>query len=1174
MRLLSIKLSGFKSFADHTVIEISRQLVGVVGPNGCGKSNIIDAVRWVLGESRASELRGEGMQSVIFAGSQQRHAVSRASVELLFDNHPPIRSDEWSHYAEICVKHVVTKQGDSLYFINNQAVRRRDVAELFAGTGLRAYAIVGQGTVSKILEARPSDVRELLEEAAGVGRYRDKKREAENRLNDARENMQRVEVVAQQLAEQEKHLAQQALCAQQYLDWTAALRDVQIRILAVKYQRVHAALQKDQDHLRSVQQAVRAKNEQCAECTARAIRGREEKDVLYTVLCNQQERVYQLRATLLQYQDLHRHQSDLKAHWSHQWQTCCEQLQSTQQVLSALSMRDLDAQAACIAEEEQWQQHAASLASNTQESVLLQEQLAQVALCLEKARAVFVEQEREHHAASVQYECVCDELARVQTCLDQNVHEANGLVAPDEHALQECVDLLHQSQDQWKTAVARQREVTVCLTVCRRTVQEKQQQVHELAAILSHIDGKISTLENAHVVAGEEGLSQWLVEHQLEDCYQCLWSLLQVHSNWVTAVEVILRERLQAIAVEDLTTAMAFFPQRPPTSVVFYEKKNHVDSFAQWSQIISVQDVALAAVVSGWLSAYDPVLTWQEALEKRATLADGRCFILPTGDIVSCSSIVLLNPHSEQIGFLSRSQEITQLKQERVGCQQAWQVANDALQCLCADLAMYEKENVVAQYQLQECVEHVHTFEKKQLLLEQEQVRFTDSVNRHRKNGDDWAKCHQALCDEKMVAQQKCATLACSLASSTQSMQEQQQQYDTLRLFCDGRLTALHGEEKKSQEYQSAVREKKMQLQDIEKETAFYQKHRVQLLETQSTVDKELALLQDVDTIAQDIAKTEAQLVDSEQAWQASAAQLAEYQHGQQQIDQEQAQYAQEHLTLKEQEQSLILRIQEHQLGLSQIDEQCVASLGADQDVVRQTTETRSLHKLQNEMNGIQQQITSLGAVNLAAVEELAQIQQRKTYLLAQLDDLQAAVDTVQCAINKMDDNTRQVLRNVLQAVNEHLRRLFTVLFNGGEACLEMIGDDLLSAGLRIVAKPPGKKNHSIQMLSGGEKALTALALLFAMIALNPAPFCMLDEVDAPLDDVNAARLGRLIREMSTQTQMLFITHNKITMEIAQQLVGVTMQELGVSRIVGVDMEHIDQMIRGQSVQSVVKSGC
>jgi chromosome segregation protein len=1162
MRLTSIKLSGFKSFAEPTTFQLPGQLVGVVGPNGCGKSNIIDAVRWVLGESKASELRGESMQDVIFNGSGQRKPASRSSVELVFDNTLARAGGQWNQFTEIAVKRVLTRDGNSSYYINNQPVRRRDVQDVFLGTGLgpRAYAIIGQGTISRIIESKPEELRMFLEEAAGVSKYKERRRETENRLKDTRENLTRVEDILRELTANLDKLEKQAEVAQQYRAlqdegttkqhqlWFLKHRDASKEEVRVKkaVAEAHTALEEKIAQLRQVESEldtvrqahytagdqVHTAQGSLAEAALEA--SRLEERIRYVV--DSRQRVEQ-RIAELTAQDAAWQQRSGEAHGE------------IEQLVARLAEAD---------------NAAAALAANADmhsgELPALEEALRAAQARSNEQRAKVAEVQQQIQVLAADNRNLDEQSRQAKSRRERLGTERQGLSVPDTARLAELKTksaAAAQAQSDHETKLAALTEQVPAIDTQRRTQQER---ANAESAKLAELTARLEALRTMQAKVQTEGkLKPWLAQHGLESL-QGLWTQIHIEPGWETALEAALREKLNALEVGKIDTVRAFAKGAPPAKLAFYTRPSagiastH-QTLPRLSQLLKLGDAGLAALLGDWLEGVYTALSFEEALADRGRLTHGEVIMTREGHAISQYAVSFYAPDDERAGLLARAQEIENLERQ----QRAQRlIAEEARAALVRSEAQYTEASLQLASVRRDATEAQTRAHQAQVeLLRLAQLAEAASARTTQLDAELGEIDTQlaALTERQHSAQTRFEELDLQLGTT----QERHAELDEAAIGAErkladareqGRALALRVQEAQFQSRTLLARREELQravhtaAQQVEANT-----------QAAAQAKEELATLDD--TAAQAGLQTALALkLEREGALAALRSQYDDLSARLKAFDEQRMGLERSLDPMREKITKLQLEEQAASLGGAQYLEQLTAA-AVDLDALGQGIEAGGvkLQGLQGEIDRIHREVEALGAVNLAALEELTTSRDRKTFLDAQDADLREAMATLEAAIKTIDTETRELLATTFAQVNEQFGRMFPTLFGGGNAKLVMTGEEILDAGVQVMAQPPGKKNSTIHLLSGGEKALTAIALVFAIFQLNPAPFCLLDEVDAPLDDANTERYCKLVSEMSAATQFLFISHNKIAMEMAQQLIGVTMQEQGVSRIVAVDMD-------------------
>ena len=1168
MRLNSIKLSGFKSFAEPTNFVLPGQLVGVVGPNGCGKSNIMDAVRWVLGESKASELRGESMQDVIFNGTNTRKPASRSSVELVFDNADHRAGGQWGQFAEIAVKRVLTRDGTSSYYINNQPVRRRDVQDVFLGTGLgpRAYAIIGQGTISRIIESKPEELRLFLEEAAGVSKYKERRRETANRLSDTRENLTRVDDILRELNANLDKLEKQAEVALRYntLQADGTLKQHQLwfmkrtesesdqsKVKADAEKAVNdlesrvADLRHIEADLETVRQAHYTAGDQVNQAQgklyeASAEVGRLEAEIRFVV--DGRLRVEQRLAQL----------KEQTAQWA------------TRQEDAAVETESLAGQAVDAEEK------AELLAAQTEEHVgqlpALEEALRSAQTTANEQRSGVAQVQQQIQVLAADQRNIEEQSRAFEVRRERLLADRNALNAPDEARLVNLTEQFTAAQESQEVVEAVLHDLTDSVPQLDQDRREKQQAVNSESARQADLSARMEALKALQEKVKTDGkLKPWLAKHGL-DSLQALWSRIHVEQGWENALEAALRERLGALEVSRLEMVRGFAGtdgrDAPPAKLSFYAPpvagaavRAGTAGLKPLADLLRLSDAGQSALLSDWLQGCYTAGNLDEALSARTKLQAGEVIYVQGGHAVTQHSVSFYAQDSEQAGLLARAQEIENLDKQLRAQALIGDEARSALVRAEAAYADAAQRLVAARRDAAEGQSRTHGLQVEVLRLTQlaEQTRArSEQIQGDLQEID--AQMDE-LQERRVTAEGRFEELDMQLADS----QERHAQLDDRVIESERKLNESREQqrtlERQAQEAQFALRSLASRRDELVRSIQIAAQQAASLADEELRAKEELSRLTDAAAQA-GLQNALAVKLEREADLGAKRSQYDDLSAKLRASDERRLQLERELDPLRQRITEFQLKEQAARLGFEQYA-QLLTDAQADLAAVQLSIETGNvrLTGLQSEIDRINREIQSLGAVNLAALDELSASRERKGFLDAQMADLNEAMMTLEDAIKKIDVETRELLSSTFEVVNGHFGKMFPELFGGGNARLVMTGEEILDAGVQVMAQPPGKKNQTIHLLSGGEKALTAIALVFAIFQLNPAPFCLLDEVDAPLDDANTERYAKLVASMSKSTQFLFISHNKIAMEMAEQLIGVTMQEQGVSRIVAVDME-------------------
>jgi chromosome segregation protein len=1162
VRLKQLKLAGFKSFVDPTSLEVPGQLVGVVGPNGCGKSNIMDAVRWVLGESKASELRGESMQDVIFSGSSERKPASRASVELVFDNSQGRIGGSWGTFAELSVKRLLTRDGQSTYFINNQAVRRKDVHDIFLGTGLgpRAYAIIGQGMISRIIEARPEDLRIFLEEAAGVSRYKERRRETENRLSDTRENLTRVEDILRELSSQIEKLERQAEIAQQYRHFESE-RDAKQQLLWLV--RRDDALAEQSKLAEQAAAAVNALEAKLAEQRALEASIEQLRAAHYAAgdgVHAAQGRFYDANSQVTRLESEIRFVIDSQGQLGERIAALDEQISRAQadreqaRIDGELAGTQLEA---ALVRAEELSQRVLGLSETLPE---LDGALRDARAAQEEARSAALATRQAIELSATRERAAAQALENAQRRSERLTAEGGQLQAPEQHELETMRLSLGRAEEQEQQRAQAQELAESTWREADEARGPAQQRLREADAKLAQIEARILALRQLQERAQSQGrITPWLEKHGLNSLGR-LWQRLRIEDGWETAIEAVLRERVEAMEVGQLEHVAGLVQSdAPPSKVAFYSARpggmpSASSQLRPLLEVVRASEAGLHALLADWLSGYYVADDLTTAVSRRADLEPGARFITRGGHVVSVMSVQMYATDSEQEGILARQHELEHLGRELRAQHMLADEARGVAARIEASASEGSRQLSLAREEHNRALRQLSALRLDTQRLEQQMERANQL--RGRIEHDLAEVSHVIEVARSTMAEEAEAfeRLDLELAERQQRAEDLAQHAEQAEQVLAARREALRQLEREGQEASFASREVQGRIERLAAQIEQSERLEQQSLAEREQCTARLSALSDASAREALDAALQVKL-EAEQALSSARQRLEELTQSLKGRDEERLQAERDQAPMRDRLSELQLREQAARLNAEQFTEQ-LEQAQADEVALRAAyPDAPKAPWLQGEVTRLGNAIAALGAVNLAALDELSTASERKGFLDAQMADLNQAIETLEDAIRKIDRETREVLQQTYDAVNRDFGKLFPELFGGGEARLILTGDEILDAGIQVMAQPPGKRNSSIHLLSGGEKALTAIALVFAMFQLNPAPFCLLDEVDAPLDDANTERYCDMVRRMSDQTQFLFITHNKIAMELAQQLVGVTMQERGVSRIVAVDLD-------------------
>lgn len=1174
MRLKAIKLAGFKSFVDPTTVPFNTNMTGIVGPNGCGKSNTIDAVRWVMGESSAKYLRGDAMTDVIFNGSAERKPVGKASVDLIFDNSDGTLRGEYAAYSEISLRRQVTRDGQSSYYLNGTKCRKKDITDIFLGTGLgpRSYAIIEQGMISRLIEAKPEELRVYVEEAAGISKYKERRRETENRMRRTNENLERLQDIREELERQLSHLKRQADAAEKYKEYKAQEREKKAQLQALKWQILDNDYRQREQQIaqHQVQFEAHTAEQRSADADIEALRleHTDKSDEFATA----QAKFYEIGSQIARQEQKVEHQAQMALQLDQEMAEVEKSILDTQRSLEddqlqlegiveeklmlepelemLLAGEEESAEALAMAEEkqqgwqEQWEQFTQRASEPTRQAEVAQTRMQNIEQQLSRLQQQIgrLQDEKRELAENPELE----EIQLLQEEVSEQEMASEGL--------QERVDELQQQ-------VQQNREQ---LDARRRQLEDGKNQLQHFINRKATLDA----LQKAALGEGSEAVSHWLESHQLARKPR-LAEQLHVDEGWERAVETVLGDYLQAVVIDDLDPTQHWLGNLKEGQLALWqhaiEQGQHavgqgqeaVEANSLLSKARSEQDV------SGFLARVKTANDLPQALAMRSQLSGDESVITPEGIWLGKQWLRVAKTADGEGGVLARQQELETLEEqiEELDIQvEEWEVDLEADQL---KLRSTEQQREVAQRELQQASQQLIHLKSQ---LSGKQARAEQFALRSDKLDQDIAETRES----QELERESLEEVRLQWQDAMSAIDEDSGQRERLlaektqvQLALDQARMAAGQNKDRSHQLQLQVQGLSSKEQGLNQaiERLATQMQRLRERRDQIAANQQRDHSLDLEELKAQLEELLEQKLSAEQVMQAARHALESVDAQLRQLEQKRADAEKKALEVRNElekvrmecqaldirRQALVEQLQEAKLSLEQVLETMPEE--ADPDIWQQ------------ELQKLAERIQRLGAINLAAIEEYKTQSERKVYLDAQHADLEKALSTLEGAIHKIDRETRTRFKETFDKMNAGLAELFPKVFGGGHASLELTGDDLLDTGVAIMARPPGKKNSTIHLLSGGEKALTAIALVFSIFQLNPAPFCMLDEVDAPLDDANVGRYARLVKAMSEKVQFIYITHNKIAMEKASQLMGVTMHEPGVSRLVSVDVEEAAEMI-------------
>ena len=1162
MRLKSIKLAGFKSFVDPTTVQLPSNMCGVVGPNGCGKSNIIDAVRWVMGESSAKNLRGESMADVIFNGSGNRQPVGQASIELVFDNSDGGIGGEYAGYSEISVRRLVSREGQSEYFLNGTRCRRRDITDIFLGTGLgpRSYAIIEQGMISRLIESRPEELRIFIEEAAGISKYKERRRETESRMRRTLENLERLTDLREELERQLQHLQRQAQAAERFRSLRDEERALRQRLLAAQCRELDQQGAEGDTRLRELDLRSEALRSEHTALESSLETQRETQSNCSDAVTEAQGQVYSVGSEVSRIEQEIRYRGERDKQIE-------EELETTRSGL-AQAQRHLDEDGAKLTG---WEQELAELGPELSSLQAVSEETSGSLTGAEQAMQAWQQdwEEFNQQAAGPRQQAEVQQsrlqhlehsLTRLQRRLDQLLGERQSAdAAGEEEELERWRKGQLEAAELLRAARARAEDLEGQVARLQEERAEHQGHLDEQRAELQILRGRHASLEAlqnaARERAGGTAAEDWLKARALHEKPRLL-ELLHVEPRWQGAVETVLGNLLQGVCVEQLQGLDEALMDISSGELALLGPASAL-SLPATSLAQQVRGDHAQALLGGVHCAESP----QEARRMLASLPAGDSVITPEGLWYGANWVRRLCPDDAESGLLQRQEALEALGDRIQRCEASAAERDSALQSCRERLSAQEQAWRAARTE----AERASQAHGEQLAgLRAAEARQEQLLANRRRMEQERTELQAQYEQEQSTIGEARATLAQAIErmdADAQQRSDMLARRDTLREALDAVRARAH--QARDRAHQAALRHQSLLTQSETIRDALRRaRDQVKTLGERDTQLQRAAsenaeplqgLRRDLEGLLGRRAAAEETLTAARQAMSEADAQLRA-------TDQERLRIEQRAEQLRSELESARLARQGLQLRRDSLLEQLTEQGGELEALLETLPEEVDMAAWEGELERIKNRIQRLGAINLAAVDEYRQQAERKQYLDAQNEDLEAALGTLEAAIRKIDRETRSRFRETFDQVNSGLKALFPRVFGGGSASLEMTGDDLLDTGISILARPPGKKNSTIHLLSGGEKALTAIALVFSIFQLNPAPFCMLDEVDAPLDDANVGRYARMVKEMSEKVQFVFITHNKITMEMADHLMGVTMHEPGVSRLVSVDVAEAAEL--------------
>ena len=1164
MRLESIKLSGFKSFVDPTNVNFPSNLCAVVGPNGCGKSNVIDAVRWVMGESSAKNLRGESMSDVIFNGSGGRKPVGQASVELIFDNTSGRIAGEYAAYNEIGIKRKVTRDGQSNYYLNGNKCRRRDITDIFLGTGLgpRSYAIIEQGMISRLIESKPDELRVYIEEAAGISKYKERRRETESRIHRTMENLERLTDIRDELGRQLSRLERQAKSAEKYSEYKKQERQLTSELLALKWRGYDS-------HASELKTVIGGLEVEKEKFTAERIGCDTQIEKLRTQFTDQtdsfnevQARFYTVGGEVTRIEQAIEHAQQRAQDLDKDLQQTERNYTETEQHLSADQQKVAG-----------WSAEFVELEPALAEAVKAEELSSSALQEAEQAmqgwqhqwdefnhKSADPRQQAEVQQSRIQHlEQLMRRLTERTETLSTEVSSFQASPAEDE---MDSIQILLNQAELSQVTLDNQRQDNSRAIELLRTEEKRAEGEHDAARSSQQtLKGRQASLLALQQAAMNDGAEQqWLVSKGL-DGKPRLADSIETVSGWEVAVETVLGSYLQAIAVDDIASNIDLIKDFTKGELLLIGPGRGVEpGSASKGRLLS--DLIKGEGAKSLLDSVYVADSLSDALKIQPKLSSGESVVTSDGIWLGANWLRVARDKDATAGVLKRKQELETIAgeleqltveiQQLETCRQGNAQNLKALEVTRQNIAMSIAEQ---QANYTELRSKLSGFE---VQIEQYKARKERAENELAEVGQQTQVEKDNLSSARVILQQSIEMME----ADAQTREQLIDQRDSFRGQLDS--TREQAQIHRDTRQQLAVRESSLstQLMSIRDGISRLESQLERLHERRNQLRVAFDIKEDPTEGHKEELEKQLEMrlaVDVELADARKQVEAIEYQTREQ--EKQRAEIEVELQKLQAELENQRLSAQEIKTLSRTIEEQIADKQGDLSSLLESLAEDADLVDWEEQLQLFGNRIQRLGPINLAAIDEYKIESERKDYLDRQNAELEEAMQTLQAAIHKIDRETRTRFKETFELVNTHIQALFPKLFGGGHAYLEMTGDDLLDTGVTLMARPPGKKNASIHLLSGGEKALTAIAMVFAIFKLNPAPFCMLDEVDAPLDDANVERYAAMVKEMSEQVQFIFITHNKISMEAANQLMGVTMHEAGVSRLVTVDVDQAVELV-------------
>lgn len=1165
MFLKKVKLVGFKSFVDPTTLTFPSKLTAVVGPNGSGKSNIMDAFSWVMGENSMKYLRGEVLTDVIFNGSTSRKPVGQASIELIFDNQDGKIGGEYSQYAEISIKRLITRDSDSTYYLNNTVCRRKDILDIFSGTGLgpRSYSIIGQNMVSRIVESKSDDMRAYIEEAAGISKYKERRRETELRLQHTKDNLSRVNDLRSELERQLNHLKRQASDAERYKTLKEQERIVKSQWHAIQWRELDIQLVQCTLSIQQEETAQEGYRSSLTEIEAAFEQRRLEQRISHDTFQEVQRRYYAVGNQIARIEQdlvhLQERQDQLEADLAqvnNDWKEANQQLQDINDELDKIN-RDIERL------EPEWEEAIAAVSEAVQaqrqaEAAFQQWQNRWEAF---QQHTMQISQQVEVERARVQH--LQQKLQDIQHQQNKIEHEqAQFNFSELEKEIKELSLQLTEVEAQIEQYELEAEEVKKKISHLQDKRQYSSTQLDEVRSELQKLRGKqasIEALQQAALGQRDNPIVKWLSQHNL-DKNPRLAQAIEVEKGWELAVEKVLGPYLQAVCIDQLTSITDKVTDLHEGQLTIFARQG-IDDVSPTSAATRLFDKINSMLpVHSLLAGIYVAANYEEALSLLPNLKSHESIITQDGLWLSSTWLRVSHEKDLSAGVFQREQELKQLhtsivkleaKQEEIAATQEDQQEQ---------LLTLDRKRDSLQQALNQCHSRVFDLAAQS---KTKQERFADQKNKVVHLSKEY--------EEYLAQRQRVESELTEVDASLRQAQLEKEKFDGEReeliLERESTQNLLHEARQRSEQIKDLSHQLEIRLQSSKSQQGILQqtieRTHTQLevfAERKQALEKETSTVQSIDSLKENLTCTLDKHVSIEAELNAARISMEALEQELEKLEKERHAIEESIGRVRNQLETLRLDSQGLRLKEETLQEYIKETGFTFEDALKELPPDANAEEWQAEYERITQRIHRLGSINLIAVEEYATCHERKQYLDKQLEDLQASLETLDNAIAKIDRETRTKFKETFDKINKRFQELFPIVFGGGQATLELTDENLLESGVAVMACPPGKRNSSIHLLSGGEKSMTAIALIFSIFHLNPSPLCLLDEVDAALDDMNVSRFCELVKKMSEKTQFIFISHNKLAIEMAEHLIGVVMHEPGVSRPVTVDIQEAINM--------------